>query len=117
MNNRFATLMLVCAVVVICNTAFQRPVQKGSDPCSVAEQALEDLQHVKVGMPRSELEKYFVVAGGMTFRDRTKYESRRCDYLEIEVDFKLDPAVDRSNSPNDAIANISKLFVAYPSTD
>jgi hypothetical protein len=117
MSNRLAIPVLACAVVGVFVMAAPQPVSKGCSACSVAQQALDDLQHVKVGMPRSELEKYFVVAGGMTLRSTTRYEYRRCDYLEIEVDFSLDPAIGSNYSPNDTITSISRLFVTYPAKD
>jgi hypothetical protein len=85
--------------------------------CSVVDQALGDLEQVKAGMTRAELEKSFVMDGGASFRLRTVYVSRRCSYLKVDVDFDPDPGVDRDFSPKDTITKISQLYAAYPSKD
>ncbi len=68
-------------------------------------------------MSRSDLERYFVMSGGMAFRDHTNYVYRKCGYIRVEVDFSPDPAVEREFSPNDVVTKTSKLFIDYPSKD
>ena len=117
MNSKILAPLFVCTLAGLFITAFPQAAPRGCSPCLFAQQALDDLEHVKIGMPRSELDKYFELAGGMTFRDHTRYESRRCDYIQVEVDFSIDRTVDRDFSPRDTITKISRLFVVYPGLD
>jgi len=86
--------------------------------CSVIEQALHDLQGIKVGMTRQNVEQHnFIMAGGMTVRDQTDYVYKQCEYIKLEVDFSFDPKVQRDFSPKDVITKVSKLSIDYPVKD
>jgi hypothetical protein len=112
----------VVAVVLLCGLAAwpggALPQATGDcSSCAVAEQALHDLESLKVGMRRADVERFFIRAGGMTFRDRTDYVYRKCEYLKIQVAFSADPGVQRGLSSADTITDVSRLSVAYPSRD
>ena len=110
-------LVLTCALAACLEAAGSQDTGAECSSCVVVEQALHDLQSVKVGMRRAAIEKYFVRAGGMTFRSRTDYVYRKCEYLKIQVDFHPDLAVERDFSPADTIVSISQITVAYQSRD
>jgi hypothetical protein len=118
MLNRARSLLLLCCVLVNWPSLVQ-PQSQGGDcrSCSVVERALRDLQSVKIGMNRRELEKYFVVAGGMTFRDHTSYVYRDCEYLKVDVDFELDAQSGNRFSPEDKISAMSQIVAVYPAKD
>jgi hypothetical protein len=110
-------LVLTCVLAAWLGAAGSQDTSAECSSCVVAEQALHDLQSVKAGMRRAAVEKYFVRAGGMTFRSRTDYVYRKCEYLKIQFDFRPDPAVERDFSPADTIVSISQITVAYQSRD
>lgn len=86
--------------------------------CSVVERALKDLQSLKVGMARKDIAAHnFVMSGGMLFRDRTAYIYQDCEYIKLEIEFTLDPAVDQAFSDKDTIKGVSKLALDYPVKD
>jgi hypothetical protein len=118
MSSRVKSLLLAVCVVFNFPSKAQ-PQPQGSDcrSCSVVERALGDLQGVKIGMARRDMERFFVVAGGMTFRNHTSYVYRDCEYLKVDVDFKADPEAENAFSPDDKIIGISQIVIAYPAKD
>jgi len=109
--------VFLCVLIAVWPTAqSQNPATRCSS-CDVVHEALENVRQVKVGMTRKALEKYFVLDGGMSFRNRANYVHPKCDHLKIAVDFEPDPTVKSSLSPNDTVAAVSEVFVAYPVRD
>ena len=117
MSNRVKSLLALFVLLNFPSTAQLQPQASDCRSCSVVERALRDFQGVKVGMARRDIERFFAVAGGMTFRTHTRYVYRDCEYLKIEVDFKTDPKTENAFSPDDKIIGISEIVVAYPVMD
>ena len=69
---------------------------------------LQQTQQIKVGGNRSDLEKFFRVAGGLSFGKTLRYESRACPYVKIDVVFDA-PTSERK--PVDTITSISKPYL------
>jgi hypothetical protein len=92
-------------------------IDSGAREACVAQEALTQLQNVRVGMHRLDIERSFTQDGGMAFRDRTVYVFKKCPYIKVEVVFASDPAVEGRFSPNDEVVSISKLFIDYPAKD
>jgi hypothetical protein len=90
---------------------------RANSSCAIVGDALRDAAKVKPGMTRSQVELYFVRAGGMSSRGQANYEYRRCRYLEITVDFSPDPSVPGGPSPSDKVTRVSRIFAAYPAKD
>ena len=103
--------------ILISNPALPQ-ADKDCSSCSLVERALKNLQSLKIGMTRKDIESHnFVEAGGMVFRDHTRYDYKSCEYIHLEVDFSLDPSVDKDMSPKDVITGFSKLTLDYPAKD
>jgi len=117
MTKRLLTVVL--SPVLLSFSVFPaRTLADDTCTCSLVEQALHDIAQVKIGMNRSELEKYnFVEAGGLIFRSPTPYVYRKCDYIHVEISFTFDPTDDRVLSPSDLITKVSKLSLDYPAAD
>ncbi len=110
--------VLICISIALPGRTNSQNKPNTCSSCDVAQQALNELQQIKVGMTRKQLEQTnFVLAGGMLFRNHTNYMYRNCEYLNVDVDFNLDSSVEREFSPNDTITKISKLYVTYPPRD
>ena len=118
MSNRVKALLLgVCVLLNFSLNARSQSQKSDCSSCSVVERALRDLQGIKAGMSRRDIERFFVVASGMTFRDHTSYIYRDCEYLKVDVDFKLDTETENAFSPKDKITATSQITVAYPAKD
>ena len=86
--------------------------------CSVALEALEASAAIRPGMTRGEVELHFRPDGGTQVRDVTRYVSRDCQYIMIDVHFKLVPPTDRiGDSPRDLVTELSRPYLAYPRMD
>jgi hypothetical protein len=111
-------LLAVCFLLNFPSSNAQSQPQ-GTDcrSCTVVERALRDFQGIKVGMSRRDIERFFVVAGGMTFRNHTSYVYRDCEYLRVDVDFKPDTETENTFSPDDKITATSQITVSYPAKD
>lgn len=115
---RTAILFSLFMFPVLFQPAALSQAGKECSSCSSVERALKDIQNLKIGMTRKDIESHnFVVAGGLTFRDHTAYVYRGCEYIHLEVDFSLDPAISQDMSPKDIIVGFSKLTLDYPAKD
>jgi hypothetical protein len=79
------------------------------------EQVLKEMQSIKVGMRRGEVEKVFSVAGGLATVSRQAYVYRQCPYFRVDVEFA--PADQTRASENDTVVNISKPYLDWPHGD
>jgi hypothetical protein len=75
--------------------------------------ALDEIQKIKQGMSREELEKVFRDDGG-ELRDRRQYAFRDCPHIKVTVYFEAPSAADGKSETDwskDKIASISKPFL------
>lgn len=118
MRAAITVLAVICMMVGLSAASQRQSGVSNSSPCAIVQQALTDAQHIKIGMTRREVERYFVEDGGLQFPQRTRYGSLKCAYLMLEIDFDLAPSRGRASStPNDTVTKISKMFVEYPAKD
>lgn len=73
-----------------------------------------EMQAVKIGVTRADVEKVFVPAGGMSTVSRKTYTFRRCPYFHVDVEFAAEPgnATD-DGSPKDKVVKISRPYLAW----
>lgn len=93
--------------------------QPNLDSCHLVVEALRAVNELKPGMPRADLEKNFVLDGGISFPSSGTYTFKKCHYIKIDVGFEahdLDKGT-QSLSRTDAIVTISKPYLAYPIAD
>jgi hypothetical protein len=111
--------LYVLIVLIIANAAPNVPAQSapGCSACGQVEKALEDFAHLKAGMTRRDAEQYFTFDGGMNFRGQTRYVYKKCEFIQVDINFNEDPDVQNDFSQKDKITNLSKLFLAFPSKD
>jgi len=116
-----AVSIRISAVVVllaVLSTAAHKSDQANSETgCQLVEQALQNYQQLKVGLPRSDVTRYFVLDGGMQFPSSARYVDPRYKNLHVDVEFELAKPDSISPSPDDKIKGISKLYVEYPAKD
>ena len=80
-------------------------------------QALTDFGNLKTGMSRQDIERSFVLDGGMNFRNHSYYVYSKCDLIRVEVTFEPDTTVKDGFSPRDRVTQLSKLYLGFPSKD
>jgi hypothetical protein len=86
--------------------------------CSVVEQALVARSKLKNGVTRAEVERDFVMDGGLIFRTSTSYVFSKCQFIKVKIEFEVDsktPGVEPS--AHDRVKDISALSVEYPMKD
>jgi len=122
MNNRAFVRTAVTTIIlaaVPCHSA--RPQQSGEEShcCSIVQQALAALGQIKKGTKRADIEREFVLDGGIYSRSETVYKYKLCPYIKVRVAFTLDPAYKgfADGSPNDTANSVSKPYVEYGTSD
>lgn len=91
---------------------------KHQDSCTVVKEALDDSLHIKVGMTRREVEKYFSPDGGLQSFSTTRYVYLKCEFINVNVSFKSAVRGSRiSGSPDDIVESVTKPYLEYPVAD
>lgn len=117
MRRAAALLLAVLAVtVLVLVTVSRHGLRADVTACSVAKSALEAARQIKPGMTRGDVESHFYVDGGAQIPDATRYVYRGCQYIRVDVSFKLPPSATEF-SPNDIVIEASRPYLAYPTMD
>lgn len=121
----FIFLLLVLLVTVTPSGSNRSQV---SDHVQWVSKSLMEMNKIKVGMTRADLEKVFVVDGGIYNRTHRTYVYRECPYFKVDFQFERPDENSRpdpnspfpgspSGYPTDKIVAISKPYVDYPFPD
>jgi len=112
------SVLFIMILAISSGSLGEQPQTTHGCPCNVIEQALGDLQRIKPGMTRQDLERHnFSIAGGLSSREQTNYIYKNCRYIQLEATFEPDSSVKNDFSPKDVITQLSKLTLGYPVTD
>jgi hypothetical protein len=76
--------------------------------------SLKEMQSIKVGMKRVDLEKIFEREGGLGEARHRTYTYRDCPYFKVDVDFS---GASSKEAPDDKILSISKPYLAWGTGD
>lgn len=79
--------------------------------CSIVAQALRDYGHLRGGIKRSEVEKYFQLSGGLSGRSGAYYVYKECHLIQVYIQFSPSATSEREFSPDDVISSFSQLVV------
>lgn len=112
--------VVVALFTTFASQAVAQSAQQKPNPecCSIVVAALEAVSRIHAGMSRAEVEKAFVVDGGLIIRDKTRYSFRNCHSIKVEITFdrnRLVPGV--LGSPNDTVKSIDQPYLQYPIAD
>ena len=89
-----------------------------TESCTVVERALAAYYHLKPGMTRAEVERDFRLEGGPRPRSLSRYAYKECQYIKLEIEYTPDPDQREGlGSARDVVKTLSKLTIAYPTTD
>ena len=84
------------------------------------QNVLRTVDHIRPGMSRKSLERFFEEDGGLQFRTQTRYTFKDCPYIKIDVEFAVADESDGNSAyrnPADKIVKISRPYLEYPSAD
>jgi hypothetical protein len=109
-------------VVLLTACAFPATPKVNPSPascCSVVESALDSANSLHRGMKRSDVEKDFVLDGGISTATVANYVYRQCPTIKIEVGFERVGADGQfaRGGPNDIVKYVSRPFLDYPVKD
>jgi hypothetical protein len=94
----------------------------GAPTCTVidhehwARASLRQIESVKVGMKRVDVEKIFTTIGGLSTVTQRTYAYRDCPYFMVDVRFSQ-ASSGGGEDPNDTIVAISRPYLAWPTAD
>jgi hypothetical protein len=117
MKSQFRMLGIGVLLVLPVSASPPQVPSRGCSPCEALDQPLKDYQHIRVGIRRSEVDKYFQQDGGMQSPSTTRYVYPKCRYLHVDVKFEISGKDEKPFSPNDSVLEISKLYVDYAVKD
>lgn len=104
-----ALLTFACVSVVVMNG--QRTRGTGTDSHSEwVGRTLVQIESIKVGMTRKDLQRLFTAEAGFSSRQKRTYVFNECPYIKIDVEFQ--PATGPRESMDDKIRTISKPYLA-----
>ena len=110
-------LVLSLWAVAVPLAADRRADAQQPAPCSVEAEALSDYAHIKPGITRREVEKYFAEDGGAQFPGNARYIYPKCRYLHLDIEFSVQGSAGRLGSPADVVTKFSKIYLDYSAKD
>ena len=119
-TKNFAKVAAVALFSTLISQAVAQSAQGKPHPecCSIVVAALDAVSHIHAGMSRAEVEKLFVVDGGLIFRDKTRYSFRDCRSIKVEITFDRDKQVSGViGSPTDTVKAVDRPYLEYPLAD
>lgn len=118
MTRRMLMLPFLIVIFAFLLPSSTSQAEQGCSACSLIQRVLKDAEGLKPGTVRKDIEAHnFTQAGGMTVRNPTRYIYKDCRYVEVEIEFNLDPTVEQDFSEKDTIKRVSKPTLGYPVTD
>lgn len=110
---------MLLGVVGVARGLRQESANQGdSAECKMVKGALEAADAIKVGMTRREVTEHWSEDGGLQFRRGTRYIYEKCEYIRVDVKFKLAEPTDAiQGSPDDTVSEVSRPYLAYPDAD
>jgi hypothetical protein len=81
--------------------------------------SMKQMESVKVGMTRSDLQRVFKEGAGLSTRQQRTYVYRGCPYFKVDVKFQAIGVLEEGveESPDDQIVELSKPFLNYRVAD
>ena len=108
-------MLVIASVVVVGIVALALQAQKNEDTAGHVqwvENALKDMQTIRVGMTRKDLLTIFTTEGGISSPRSRQYVYKKCPYFKVQVEFEVSQSGDRLvESPDDKIIKISKPYL------
>lgn len=93
--------------------------QSQTSNCKCVSDALSDIEKIKVGMKRKDLDKMFFTDGGISPTNPQRFVYEQCNFIKLEVKFEFIDTSNKfpKNNPDDKISEISKPYLEHPFYD
>lgn len=117
MSNSVRLLLATILVALPCVQSKAQTNNQQAPCCSIVEQALASVNNIKPGMTRADVEKDFVLDGGLDFIGTSIYTYKKCLLIKIRVDFSIAKPGKNVDSPNDVVKSVSQPYLQYPIRD
>jgi hypothetical protein len=114
---------LAAAVVMLLGTvsslSLPREDRKRAERIEWVAKCMMQMQAVKVGMTRKEVEKILTTEGGLSSPGWNHYVSRECPFFKVDVEFKYQRDKDGRGiyGQNDPITKISRPYLEMTTFD
>jgi hypothetical protein len=105
-----------------CFASFSFPAGTSAQDChdsfeSIAG-ALKAVAEIKAGSTRADVERHFVLDGGLHALEQSTYLYKKCDLIKIDVEFAHDSNRSWMDSTSkDTVVHVSKPCLEYPVAD
>lgn len=116
--------ILVLALIILGTVCFFNFIkisndQSQSSSCKCVTDALSEIEKIKIGMKRKDLDKMFSIDGGISPVNPQRFVYEQCNFIKIEIKFEF---IDKNNkfpkdNPEDKITEISKPYLESPFYD
>lgn len=112
MTRRFIAVCMLMTSVGLRVCARPHAQENGGDPgghCAWLAERVNEIEKIKVGMTRPEVEKLLTVdEGGFPLRKSVRYQNRKCEYIKLDVTYKVAKAIKTADgSENDTVLKIT----------
>ena len=86
------------------------------------EKCIMDFEYIKIGMTRNEIEKRFLLDGGLqSIASPIRFTHPNCPYFKINIEFAFTKNPDDQNraisKKEDKVIKVSKPYIERPFTD
>lgn len=105
---KFAALLLLVVTSMGMSDAIQT---SQSGHIEWVNRSLMQMQQIKAGMTRADLEKVFVPDSGFQVLKEMTYVYRGCPYFKVDVEFEQLPNRAVEGKPGDKIVKISRPYL------
>jgi hypothetical protein len=111
-------LLLLAGCIASLTIAFGQDLPHDQDAIQFLEKAMKAVREIQLGEARAELERDFVLDGGLQTAQNSRYVYRACHFIKIDVGFTISNASSLPEpAPTDQVRHVSKPYLEYPFAD
>jgi hypothetical protein len=110
--------LVLCVVLSSVSGGTSSAAPASDNACVVVPDALREIDGLKPGDSRDQLERSFELDGGLQSPSKSTYVFKRYRYIKVDIEFSLGGPGDRpAFLPADRIVKISRLYLEHPVFD
>jgi hypothetical protein len=128
---RHSFTLLLVSIITVSYSGCYKSARTASQEASARERnewvgrVLQQMESVKPGMTRKNLQEVFTTEGGLSTGLQRTYGSRDCPFFKVDVEFEAvgrpskdaDGRVTVIQDDRDIIIKISRPYLAWPASD
>ena len=110
--------LLIAGCIASSTIAFGQDPPRAQDATQFLEKAIKVVSEIHSGEARADLERDFVLDGGLQFPKTSRYVYRTCHLIKIDVEFTIsNSSALPEPAPTDQVKHVSKPYLEYPYAD